>query len=137
MDPIDPLSTKFLMSLLAPTSVAGTASVLLRQWVRGKLRAFDALVAQADRDKRWRGLAVARIRALEEELAVRRRNDHAMRNYVTGLMTCVQTLAEGTNVRIRLPESPRWEQPRALTGDDLLRVLEADAGKPTSEESQT
>lgn len=135
-DNIDPLA-KAMITLLGPTTIAGSASVWIRQWVKSKLKVFDALVSQAKRDQQWRGLAVARIRLLEDQLETRRRNDHQMRNYVTGLMTCVQTLAEALNVRVRLPDAPRWETPRSLTGDDLLKVLEADAGKPNAEESTT
>lgn len=137
----DPLA-QLALQLLGPTTIATAVSAWIRQWVKSKLKVFEKLVAQARYDRQWRGLASARIRSLEDQLEVNRRNNHQLRNYVQHLSLCLGELASVSNIKLELPRAVTYEVPRTLTGDDLLKLLEADAktlelGPAGPEESAT
>lgn len=121
MDPI----AKVLLDLLGPTTIAGVASAWIRQWVKGKLGDLEALVAARRIDRQWKSLAKLRLRALEDECDRQAKNAHAWANYHQSVVFAVQTLAEQLQIQVSLPSAPNLLAPRRLTGDDLVKALEA------------
>lgn len=132
---MDPLA-KMLLDLLGPTTIAGVASAWLRQWVKSRLADLDALVVARRIDRQWKALAKLRMRTLEEENARQANNMHALRGYCTGLMVCVQTIAEQQKLQLKLPDPPRFEPARTITGDQLVALLEAGELEETEREEK-
>lgn len=117
---------KLAETLLGAGGSAVVVGLIARQWVGERLRELAQLKKKAEADRLWKVLARRHMRAQHRELNRTANNLHELREFVQGVSSEVERLAEASSVRVRMPEPPQWERAQLAAPDLVLNLDEDD-----------
>jgi hypothetical protein len=115
---------KLAETLLGAGGSAVVVGLIARQWVGERLRELAQLKKKAEADRLWKALAKRHMRAQHLELNRTAHNLHELREFVQGVTSEVERLAEASKVRVRLPEPPQWERAQLPAPELALRLAD-------------
>jgi hypothetical protein len=78
----DPFA-QVLLAVLTPTGTALALLVMLRSFIRSRLRALARLEKQAEHDRQWRMAMAAKLSFLRAETLRHNLNSHALKSWLT------------------------------------------------------